>query len=69
MGIDEELKKMGANSGDTVRIMDYEFTYIDSISTQKLYSLRNTKFKNNLIKGFNYELCLDLKLYLNIHWY
>ena len=29
MGIDEELKKMGANSGDTVRIMDYEFTYID----------------------------------------
>lgn len=29
MGIDDELKKLGANSGDTVRIMDYEFTYID----------------------------------------
>ena len=29
MGIDEELKRLGANSGDTVRIMDYEFTYID----------------------------------------
>ena len=29
MGIDEELKKMGANTGDTVRILDYEFEYID----------------------------------------
>ena len=43
-----------------------EFTYIEPISTQKLYSLRNTKFKNNLIKGFNFDLHLDLKLYLEI---
>ena len=35
-----------------------EFSYIDSISTQKLYSLRSTRFKNNLIKGFNFDLYL-----------
>lgn len=29
MGIDDELKSLGAKSGDTVRILDYEFTYID----------------------------------------
>ena len=66
--IDIKLSKLNFVSSGI--FLDYlksnEFTYIDSISTQKLYSLRNTKFKNNLIKGFNYELCLDLKLYLNI---
>ena len=29
MGIDDELKNLGAENGDTVRILDYEFTYID----------------------------------------
>ncbi len=29
MGIDDELKKLGAINGDTVRILDYEFTYIE----------------------------------------
>lgn len=29
MGIDDELKKLGAASGDTVRIMDYEFEYVE----------------------------------------
>lgn len=29
MGIDEELKKLGAVNGDTVRIMDYEFEYVE----------------------------------------
>jgi len=29
MGIDDELKRLGAESGDTVRIMDYEFLYIE----------------------------------------
>ena len=29
IGIDDELKKMGAQSGDTVRILNYEFEYID----------------------------------------
>ena len=29
MGIDDELKKLGATSGDTVRIMDYEFEYVE----------------------------------------
>lgn len=29
MGIDDELKKLGAISGDTVRIMDYEFEYVE----------------------------------------
>ena len=29
MGIDDELKKLGAKDGDTVRILDYEFTYIE----------------------------------------
>ncbi len=29
MGIDDELKKLGAVSGDTVRIMDYEFEYVE----------------------------------------
>ena len=29
MGIDEKLKEMGAQDGDTVRIQNYEFTYID----------------------------------------
>ena len=66
--IDLKLSKLNFVSSGI--FLDYlksnEFTYIDSISTQKLYSLRNTKFKKNLIKGFNYELCLDLKLYLNI---
>lgn len=27
MGIDEELRRLGANDGDTVRILDYEFEY------------------------------------------
>lgn len=29
MGIDDELKRLGAVSGDTVRIMDYEFEYVE----------------------------------------
>ena len=29
MGIDDELKNKGAISGDTVRILDYEFEYIE----------------------------------------
>lgn len=29
MGIDDELKRLGAVSGDTVRILDYEFEYIE----------------------------------------
>jgi len=29
MGIDDELKKLGAVNGDTVRIMDYEFEYVE----------------------------------------
>jgi len=29
MGIDDELKKLGAQTGDTVRILDYEFEYIE----------------------------------------
>lgn len=28
MGIDEELKKLGAEQGDTVRVIDYEFEYV-----------------------------------------
>ena len=28
MGIDEELERLGAETGDTVRILDYEFEYI-----------------------------------------
>lgn len=43
-----------------------EFTYFDWISTQKLYLFKKTKFKNGNIKGFNFELCLDLKIYLEI---
>ena len=27
--MDEELKKLGAVNGDTVRIMDYEFEYVE----------------------------------------
>ncbi len=30
MGIDDELKKMGCQDGDEVRILDYEFEYSDS---------------------------------------
>ena len=29
MGIDDELKKLGAMSGDTVKLLNYEFEYID----------------------------------------
>jgi GTP-binding protein len=29
MGIDDELKRLGASDGDTVRILDYEFEYIE----------------------------------------
>ena len=29
MGIDEELKRLGATNGDTVRILDYEFEYVE----------------------------------------
>lgn len=29
MGIDEKLKELGTQDGDTVRILEYEFTYID----------------------------------------
>ena len=34
------------------------------IKIQKLFSLKNSKFKLNYIKGFNFEICLDLKFYL-----
>ena len=65
-----DIKKSKNNFVSSGIFIDYlksnEFTFIDSISTQKLYSLKNTKFKFNYIKGFNYELCLDLKLYLEI---
>jgi GTP-binding protein len=27
MGIDDELKKLGAKDGDTIKILDYEFEY------------------------------------------
>ncbi len=30
MGIDDELKRMGINEGDTVRILDFEFEFSDS---------------------------------------
>ena len=43
-----------------------EFSYIDWISTQKLYSLKDSRFKEKFKKGFKFELCLDLKLYLEI---
>ena len=29
MGIDDELKKMGIENGDIIRILDYEFEYRD----------------------------------------
>ena len=29
MGIDDKLKELGAQDGDTVKIMKYEFTYVD----------------------------------------
>ena len=29
MGIDDELEKMGIIEGDIVRIMDYEFEYVE----------------------------------------
>ena len=65
-----DLKLSKLNFVSSGIFLDYlksnEFTYIDSISTQKLYSLKDSKFKNSLIKGFNFELCLDLKLYLKI---
>jgi len=30
MGVDEELRKMGAIDGDVVRIRDFEFEFIES---------------------------------------
>ena len=36
MGIDDELKKLGAVSGDTVRIMDYEFEYVEQNLFKKI---------------------------------
>jgi GTP-binding protein len=27
MGVEEELEKVGAQEGDTVRLVDFEFTY------------------------------------------
>ena len=27
LGIDDELKELGATDGDTIRILDYEFEY------------------------------------------
>lgn len=29
MGVDSKLKELGASDGDTVKILDYEFTYVD----------------------------------------
>ena len=29
MGIDEELRKLGVQNGDVVKIFDYEFEFID----------------------------------------
>ena len=63
-----DLKKSKNNFVSSGIYIDYlklnEFTYIDYISTQKLFSLKNSKFKLNYIKGFNFEICLDLKFYL-----
>ena len=66
-----DLKKSKNNFVPSGIYIDYiksnEFTYIDYISTQKLFSLKNTKFKDKYINGFNFEICLDLKLYLEIN--
>ena len=66
-----DLKKSKNNFVPSGIYIDYlksnEFTYIDYISTQKLFSLKNSKFKDNYIKGFNFEFCLDLKIYLEIN--
>jgi GTP-binding protein len=29
MGVDDKLKELGAENGDTIRILNYEFTYIE----------------------------------------
>lgn len=29
MGVDEELRKRGAQNGDTVRLMEFEFDFVD----------------------------------------
>jgi GTPase len=29
MGVDEALREKGAKNGDTVRLMDYEFEFLD----------------------------------------
>ena len=44
MGIDDELKNKGAISGDTVRILDYEFTYIEQ---NLFYNLSYNIMNNN----------------------
>ena len=44
-----------------------EFNFINCISTQNLFELKKTKFKYNYIQGPIYDICLDLKLYLEIN--
>ena len=65
-----DYKKSKNNFSSSGIFIDYlksnEFTYIDWISTQKLYSLRESKLKSDCIKGFNFNIDLDLKLYLEI---
>ena len=44
-----------------------EFDFINYISTQNLFELQKSKFSNNYIQGIKYEICLDLKMYLEIN--
>ena len=57
-----DYKKSKNNFSSSGIFIDYlksnEFTYIDWISTQKLYSLRESKLKSDCIKGFNFNIDL-----------
>ena len=43
-----------------------EFSFLNYINTQTLFSLKENKLKNPLIKAYNFEIDIDLKTYLEI---
>ena len=65
-----ELDKSKKNFKSSGIYIDYlksnEFAYINWINTQKLFSYKANRFKNEVIKGYNFEIIIDLKSYLEI---
>ena len=63
----EKAKNNFISSGIYIDLLkSNEFSYLSHINSQKLFLLKENKFKNSIIKGTNFIINLDLKKFLEI---